>query len=136
MSERQKIIKKLDIVTSKIVRLRGADINGNITCISCWKKLPRKKSHCCHFIDRWKLKYRFDFDNLRPGCAWCNTYRKEFHIREYTLKLIDQYWLEKVKEMQEKSKQIYKISTPDLRDMFEERKEILKQLSKEKVNII
>ena len=127
-SKRQQIIKKLDYITSKIVRLKWADNNWNITCISCWKKINYKLAHCCHFIDRWCLQYRFDFDNLRPWCAWCNTYRPEYHIRVYTLKLIDEYWLEKVKEMQNNSKKIFKISIVELEELLEERKKILKKL--------
>ena len=33
-----------------------------IKCISCDKWFHWKDAHCCHFIDRWVIIYRFDFN--------------------------------------------------------------------------
>jgi hypothetical protein len=38
-------------------------------------------------------------ENLRPACPSCNVYRKEFHMREYTLKMIDFYGRDFVDEL-------------------------------------
>ena len=132
----QQVKKRLDTVTSKIVRLIAADSNWNIRCISCSTLINWKEAHCCHFISRGKLKYRFDFENLRAGCCSCNKYHPEMHIREFTIKLIDQYWLEKVREMQETSKDVYKIWVHELREMLIERKAALKELEEIKKDIL
>lgn len=126
--KRQQIIKKLDKIMSEIIRIKYSDENWYIECISCGKKLPREKSQCCHFINRWFLMYRFDYMNLRPWCTSCNYYRKEYHIRKYTIALIQDYWEKKVKEMLNnydnyiKKPYMYKVSTPLLREMLENAK--------------
>ena len=125
---RQKIIWKLDSITSKIVRLSSIDKNWDITCYTCSKKIPRKDAHCAHFIERGCMRYRFDFSNLRACCAGCNMYHQQNHIRVYTLKLIKEYWFDKVEEMQNNKLKIYKIGINELRDLLYERKEILDQM--------
>jgi len=131
---RSKIIKLLDSEISKYVRMSNADSKWFITCISCWVRIPFKKAHCCHRISRWCLRYRFDLDNLAPWCAWCNTYRPEFHIREYTIKQIEKFWLDKVNEMRDLSKKVYKIRTPELEEMLEKYKE-LNKIQRERLGI-
>lgn len=125
---RNKTIKLLDSYVSKYVRLSNADKDGNITCISCGAKIPYKKAHCCHWISRWCLRYRFDLDNLAPWCAGCNTYRPEFHIREFTIKQLWRLWEDKVNEMRSLSKKVYKIRTFELEEMLEKYKKLVKEL--------
>jgi hypothetical protein len=45
-------------------------------------------------------------ENLQPACCSCNTYRKEFHMRGYTLFMLDFYDRGFVNELIETKKQI------------------------------
>lgn len=93
------LIEKADRITSNYIRQKHADINGNIKCISCDTVLPWKESHCAHYIGRASKATRWMEENLRPACPSCNVYRKEFHMREYTLKMIDFYGRDFVDEL-------------------------------------
>ena len=82
------LTRKLDKIFSEYIRRKYSDKDWNITCISCEKKLHWKESHNCHWISRGNRQYRFDEDNCRPWCAWCNTFNQEFHQRIFTIKQI------------------------------------------------
>ena len=85
------LVDKADKLASLYIRQKYADHAGNVTCISCDTVLPWKESHCAHYIERAKKPTRWMEENLKPACPSCNVYRKEFHMREYTLKLIDMH---------------------------------------------
>ena len=92
LKNRSAVIKALDRVTCKIVRMLAIqDDCGNVQCYTCDKILHWKKSQCAHFIERGCIYLRFNLENLRACCAGCNSYRPEAHIRAYTLKLIKEY---------------------------------------------
>lgn len=92
-------VRKLDKLMSLYIRMSYADRNGMVTCVSCWKSLHRTEAHCAHFIDRAKMWTRFMEDNLRPACCWCNTFNTQFHIRMYTVKLIEEKGLDFVNNL-------------------------------------
>lgn len=127
------LIKILDKYFSKYIRLKYSDKKGICTCISCWKKEHYKKMHNCHWISRGKMSTRFDEDNCRPWCISCNTYRPEFHIREFTLKQIDRLWKEWVNKLIEKSNQLKRYSRIELEELIEYYKQEVKKLEKEKL---
>jgi len=85
------LIAKADTITSQYIRQKYADHAGQVKCISCPTVLPWKEAHCAHFIERGKKATRWLEENLHPACPSCNFYRKEIHMREYTLAMIDLY---------------------------------------------
>ena len=93
------LIRKADEITSRYIRTKYADENGNVTCITCGKVLRWQDAHCAHFIGRAKKATRWLEENLHPACCGCNTFNKEFHMREYTLFMIDFYGMEFVDEL-------------------------------------
>jgi hypothetical protein len=70
-----KLIHKLDVVFSQFIRLRDADSNGMVTCVTCGKRMHWKESHCGHFISRDRKSTRHDVRNCSVQCPYCNTYR-------------------------------------------------------------
>jgi hypothetical protein len=98
------LITKADTVTSQYIRQKYADHAGNVTCISCPTVLPWKEAHCAHFIERGKKATRWLEENLHPACPSCNFYRKEIHMREYTLAMIDLYGREGIEEIKAESR--------------------------------
>jgi hypothetical protein len=93
---------KADKAMSTYIRLKYADHAGMVTCVSCGKVLPWQDAHCAHYIGRAAKATRWLEENLHPACPGCNVYRKEFHMREYTLFMIDTYgrdFLDQLKEL-------------------------------------
>lgn len=121
-----KLIKKLDRIFSLYIRLKYSDKNWMCTCISCWKKLYYKKMHNCHWISRGKMLYRFDEDNCRPWCPWCNTYDEYNHLKIFENKLIKKLGKKRVEEMKIKSKEIKQFKIFELEEMIEYYKKKIK----------
>lgn len=112
--------KKLDWIFSEYIRRKYSDKKWTITCISCEKKIHWKESHNCHWISRGNKQYRFDEDNCRPWCAWCNTFNQEFHQRIFTIKQIKRLWQETVDIMIDNTNYVYKQGKTELRALIDE----------------
>jgi len=70
----QNVINDLDVLTSKIVRIRHSDVSGFVDCVVCKGKGRNHwtKMHNSHYIDRRHLGLRFDFNNCNESCPRCN----------------------------------------------------------------
>jgi hypothetical protein len=112
------LIDKADKLASQYIRQKYADHAGNVVCFTCDKVLPWKDSHCAHFIGRMSKATRWMEENLRPACPSCNVYRKEFHMRQYTMKMIDFYGRPFVKELELLEKKT--LSQSEVRALAEE----------------
>lgn len=114
---RWQLVKELDAIFSKYIRLLDIDQYWMTNCVTCWAKVHRKIIQNWHFITRWNYKYRRREDNCFPQCMPCNIY-KSWNYIAYTLFMIWRYWQERVKEMQE-DKELIKISTSEIRELIE-----------------
>lgn len=123
---RSKLVKKLDAVFSQYVRLHYSNKNGICECYTCWEKLPRKKIQNGHFISRGNYKYRWDINNCRPQCMWCNIFKHGNYI-EYTTRMIDEYGIDVINKMKS-DKELIKISTPDIELLIDTYKDMVEQL--------
>jgi hypothetical protein len=85
------LIAKADKLASLHVRQKAADENGMVKCVSCPTILHWKEMHSAHFIGRSKKATRWLEENQHPACPSCNVYRKEYHMREYTLWMLEFY---------------------------------------------
>jgi len=81
---------ELDGWVSQYVRLKAANNEGTVTCISCNEKLFWKDADCCHYENRDNMGTRFYLPNLEPGCQDCNRHNKVFHITEWGKKLTEE----------------------------------------------
>lgn len=126
------LVELLDKLVSKYIRLKYSK-NWICTCISCEKEITIAEAHNCHRINRGNRLYRWDEDNLRPWCSGCNLFNKEFHLRKFTEKQIARLWINKVQEMSEKAREVWK--RPTREELFEKisyYKEKVKELEENK----
>ena len=72
---RSKLVKKLDTIFSRWVRLSNADDNGNCICITCKKQSHWKSIQAGHFRSRKHYATRWAEDNVFPQCLACNVFR-------------------------------------------------------------
>lgn len=115
---RNKIVKKLDSIFSQYIRLRDCDSKWIVVCPLCWMKVERKKAQNMHFISRACMFYRYDEINCHAWCMRCNVILNWNYI-VYTRRMQEKYWIEFVDNMITTSKQIYKISTPELEEKIQ-----------------
>jgi len=128
---RSQLVKELDQIFSRYIRLRDADKNGICSCITCSAKVHWKNIQCWHFLTRGNYKYRWSENNCFAQCMPCNIY-KSWNYISYTLVMIWKYGEKKVRDMQE-DKELVKISTPEIREMIEKYKyevELLMKIKK------
>lgn len=127
--DRRRLTMELDKYCSWIVRLKASDKYGKITCYTCGKKIPWKMAHCCHFISRRYGGTRFDFDNLKAGCEYCNValHGNLEAYRNHLLRDIGQAGIDNLEK-----KKMQKITTPELSSMLEKLKKDYKDLVEQK----
>lgn len=112
------LITKADALTSLYIRQKYADEAGNVKCVSCSTVLHWKDAHCAHFIGRAKKATRWMEENLHPACPSCNVFRKEFHMREYTVFILEFYGRAFLDELRESEKKV--LSASQVRQLAEE----------------
>lgn len=116
-AERQALINDLDFVTSRIVRLRAADNNGMISCYTCTRPVHWSLAQCSHFIKRSDTELRFDLKwNLRASCRHCNEVLGG-NLTEYAKRLNEEQ-SGIAEELEELSKQVYKWTREELKQLL------------------
>lgn len=72
-TERQKLVHKLDDAFSEYIRLRDADSDGIVTCITCEDKHHWAEVDCGHFVPRINMATRWELKNCNGQCRLCNS---------------------------------------------------------------
>lgn len=119
-SERKRLILELDKYCSLITRMSASDKFGVASCYTCGRRIPWKCLDCGHLISRQWLGTRFDFDNMRPCCQYCN---RTLHgnLKIYRQNLTHEIGEERVNRLN--LKKSVKPSTPQLEEMLQEVKQ-------------
>ena len=112
---RSKLIKKLDVVFSKYVRLSNADKNGFCTCVTCNRKYHWKEIQAGHFMSRKHYATRWNEDNVKPQCVSCNLYMQGQQYK-YSIFLGS----ELANDLYLKSREVVKFSTADIEHMIDD----------------
>ena len=73
---RSKLVKKLDTVFSKYIRVSNADKNGYCTCVTCGVVKHWKEIQAGHFMSRKHYSTRWDERNVSSQCLACNMFRQ------------------------------------------------------------
>lgn len=73
---RSKLVKKLDTVFSKYIRISNADKNGYCTCVTCGVVKHWKEIQAGHFQSRKFYSLRWSERNVKPQCVGCNMFRQ------------------------------------------------------------
>lgn len=126
-----KLIKKLDAVFSRFIRLRDSNKKWMVKCPLCTWIGSWKDAQNMHFIKRFHKLFRFDEINCHAWCKRCNVVL-DGNYMEYTLWMIDTYGLEKVKEMQQRQNETKHWKTYEIEEMINYYSEQVKELAKEK----
>lgn len=126
-----KVAEKLQ----ELVRLKYADKDGYITCVTCNKRGYWEKDGMQggHFIERAKL--RLVEENIHPQCEGCNGFKMKHSVAcvlDYEDYMVDTYGRDFVYQLRIRANQPQKYSMPELRDMLADLKTRIKELREEK----
>lgn len=112
---RSKLVKKLDVVFSKYIRLSSADSRGMCTCVTCGRQYHWKNIQAGHFMSRKHYSTRWDERNVKSQCVGCNMFKSGEQYK-YSLFLGS----ELANDLYLKSKELKKFSITDLEQMIDE----------------
>ena len=112
---RSKLVKKLDVVFSKYIRLSSADNRGMCTCVTCGRQYHWKNIQAGHFMSRKHYSTRWDERNVKSQCVGCNMFKSGEQYK-YSLFLGS----ELANDLYLKSKELKKFSITDLEQMIDE----------------
>ena len=122
--KRKNLIKKLDVVFSKYIRLRDADQEGYCRCATCGEKTHWTKIQAGHFISRKHYATRWDERNVHAQCVACNVFKYGEQYK-YSLYLGENL----SKELYNKSLGVVKFTDIEIIEMIEEYNEKSKNFS-------
>lgn len=128
---RSQTVKELDAIFSQYIRLSESDINGYGDCVTCGERKFWKELQNGHFYTRGRYPTRWDEDNCHSQDYRCNVIFNGNYIN-YTRFMLDSYGREFVDELERKSLNGTKISTPELREKIAYYKQEVKWLLEEK----
>lgn len=111
--------KKLDRLTSELVRRRDADEGGTVRCVTCNKLMHWRESQCGHWVKRQHRGTRWHLRNVAPQCAGCNMF-KSGAMDEFALYLLNRYGQETIEELMRLKHTPTKHTRADLEAMIEE----------------
>lgn len=111
------LIRKLDSVFSKYIRMNAADDGGTVACVTCGKLMHWKEAHAGHFVSRRHMAVRWDERNVHPQCCGCNTF-KGGALDEYSAYIINIYGMNTFDELLGMKKLTQKWTRPSLVDLI------------------
>lgn len=106
---RSKLVRKLDSIFSRYIRLINADKDGMVVCTTSGERIHRKNIQNGHYISRWNYKYRRDEKNCHPQ-SYVDNVLKNWNYKVYTMVMIRKYGELLVEEMIN-DKELIKIPT-------------------------
>lgn len=126
-SPRKLLIKKLDTIFSKFIRLRFAK-KEMCTCVTCGKTDHYKKMQAGHFISRRHYSTRWDEDNVQVQCYSCNVMRYGEQFR-FGLYLEKNYYTGIAEKLLQQSREISKYTDSYLQEQIEYYNKIVQELN-------
>lgn len=120
------LIKKMDIVFSKYIRLRDSS-GGIFTCCSCGKTKLFEQADAGHFINRRWMAIRWDERNVHAQCRSCNRFDEGNSIG-YTRFMLKKYG-EDVVDLLESLKTPYKWTDGEVGILIKDYKQKIKEMS-------
>lgn len=120
-------LDKLDTIHSIYIRMRDADDNGNVKCVTCPEVGHWKTFDCGHFIPRGKLATKYNEINSHQQCPTCNRL-KDGNLHKYEIFIRATYGFEAVEQLKSESRKTVKWMPHEIQEMIEEFKSKTKAL--------
>ena len=125
------MIKKLDTIFSKFIRLRDTDEYGYGKCFICGETFHYDELECGHFRSRRNLGTRWYSDNAHAQCHECNT--RDDAAEQMIAMVHTEYGMDNAAEIIRLSKGIAKFTKEDYKEMYKFLQAKAKELLKDKM---
>lgn len=108
--------KKLWKLFSEYVRMKAANPDGFVICVTCGRSLHWKEAHASHFLPGRNNGILFDVRNCHPSCMRCNIFLAG-NLSEYYPFMLKTYGGVVIEELK-----VQKLNPPKLdRDWYEKK---------------
>jgi hypothetical protein len=127
----QSIAKLVDKAAKRLqllVRLKAADDNGYVSCVTCGTTRHYKDMQGGHFIERGKLATKLLEENIHPQCPGCNCFQMKnaSTVLKYRNYMVDMYGDDMVKELERSAWQKKKYYRGEVTDFMADINEQIK----------
>lgn len=112
------LVNKLDRIYSKFIRMRDADNEGYVSCVTCGKRFHWTEVHCGHWVKRQFMAVRWDERNTAAQCVSDNLYHGGKQD-EFGKAIIDRYGLDAFNELLSKKHETKKWTRAELQELIE-----------------
>lgn len=105
---------------SKWVRTRATNFQGYVECFTCRRLFPIKEMQAGHCFHRGNTQWKaidFDPEHIRPQCGGCNG-PQSGKTAEFTLRLVQELGIEKVKEFERRRVQEQPLTPDELKEII------------------
>jgi hypothetical protein len=110
---------------SRYIRLKAADENGYVECVTCGEVIPMNEAQAGHFIGGRTNSVLFDERLVHVQCRMCNIWLEGNYVA-YTLYMLKKHTVEEIEAFQALKHQTVKYTIGDLLEMEENLKSKLK----------
>ena len=121
---RSKLVKELDAVYSKYIRLSKITNLTNNVCVCCGVEAHWKKMQNGHYCSRSHYNTRWMDMNCKPVCLSCNVF-KNGNYPEYTKYMLFVYGQEALVDLINESHKIVKIQNYEIEEQIDKYKKIV-----------
>lgn len=128
------LVRKLDDIFSRYIRLRDAMPSGYVRCISCGRIKKFSEVDCGHYHSRRHMATRWDEDNCNAQCRYCNRFLAD-QLVGYRDGLIKKIGIQRFELLNVKAHQTKKWSEYELNVLIGYYREKVRELEEQKPNV-
>lgn len=103
---------------SRYIRLKHADKNGDVKCVTCDTVKHWKEMQAGHFMQGRSNSILFEEENIHPQCPRCNLF-EDGNLIPYTFFMIETYGEEKIHELQRLKNSVRKWYPGELQEIHD-----------------
>jgi len=117
-----KLVEEAAVILQRIVRLKAADGQGYVQCVTCGIQQPWQDMQGGHFISRVFTAHKLLEENINPQCPRCNGPLRG-NQAAYTLFMVDTYGREWVDELLATKSQTKKYLRYEIEEVIDDLKD-------------
>jgi hypothetical protein len=133
-SDNSKLRAKVDTIFSEYIRLRDADSNGMVKCITCGDAHHWTDIDCGHFVRRWNGATRYDLRNSNGQCRTCNA-ANDGKEDEHAIAIDKIHGPGTADKLRKLGNEELKLMNHELESMYQELRTEVKALRQEKLGL-
>lgn len=130
-----KLVDEAATSLQKLVRLKAADSNGYLSCVSCDKRLHWKEAQGGHLIERGKTAVKLLEEQVNPQCPSCNLFGMRYRsstVLAYRRFMVDRHGEDFVQWIESEARKVKKYTRSEVAEIKADFDQRIAELEAEK----